>query len=71
MDADQFQDLYRLLSLATVGITLFLAMVASCIAKKDVILFEQLVWSVIIFVFVWIIAIIIWAIVGTSFHALF
>ena len=66
MDADQFQNLLTLLTIATIGITLFLAMGLSYMTSSNDYLSAKIFSGLIIFVVIWVIALIIWAILKYS-----
>ncbi len=70
MITSQFQSLYMLLTLATIGISLFISFGIAVIICKEI-TFKTYKLSLKIYVIVWMIAIFLWLITGYSYHSLF
>jgi len=69
MVTSQFQSLYMLLTLATIGISLFISFGVAAFLCKEVTL-KTYKLSIKIYVTIWLIAIFLWLITGYSYHSL-
>jgi len=70
MIASQFQSLYMLLTLATIGISLFISFGVAVFLCKEITL-KTYKLGIKIYAIIWLIAIFLWLITGYSYHSLF